>query len=55
MVIQIKITFLRKTESFEMFENKSLFNLVQIEGCYGVIRIEEKTLVCAISRKLIFG
>ena len=41
--------------NFEMFENMSLLFVVQIKGWYGVIRIEEKKLVCANSKKLIRG
>ena len=41
--------------TFDEFENMFLFFLVQNKGWYGVIRIEGTKLVCAISRKLIWG
>ena len=36
-------------------ENMFLLFLIQIKGCYALDRIKETKLVCAISRKLMFG
>ena len=45
-----------KTKSKLLNIRKHVFViLIQNKGWYGVCRIEETKLVCAISRKLIFG
>ena len=52
----LKVTFaFDKIEKVKYSKTYFLLFVAQIKGCYGVIRIEEKTKVCAIPRKLIFG